>query len=97
MTHASDQNQSASLFAKPEDFDNPKFRREVEAADIIIALDDQSRNMEVLWGDPVSEQLEGNGTPKMIYLKIDLKGKENEWIRNEIHRLKSSSSKGKTS
>ena len=97
MTHASEQNQTASLFSTPDDFNNPEFRREIEAADIIIALDDQTRSMEVLWGAPILERLKDKSTPKILYLKMDVECDEFKWIRNEINQLKSPSSKGNIS
>lgn len=80
---------NSSLFSKLEDFGNQKFRQKVKDADIIVALDDKSRCMEVLWGAPISERIREKGTPRFIYFKINLEGKEFERIQNEVHRLKS--------
>ncbi|MBX9653623.1 hypothetical protein K2Y11_08405 [bacterium] len=87
---AEDTTAKLPLIATPDDLRNPDFVKAVVAADVVVALDQCSREMWYLWGEDVVGQL-GSGDVKeltMAYIMVDFRSDQFKYTIDAVHRIK---------
>jgi hypothetical protein len=87
---AEDATAKLPLIATPDDLRNPDVVKVVVAADVVVALDQCSREMWYLWGEDVVGQL-GSGDVKeltMAYIMVDFRSDQFEYTIDAVHRIK---------